>query len=519
MRESLLEILRCPQCGSTELALSGAVRDGTEIRSAAIGCLGCGSRYRVENGIASVMPRVRQAVATEINAWSHKMDRMGIADFGEEMLDTYRRMMLSLPYITEEFEKDDYSRLQWHAFGENFERFVLSGELEGESVLDVGAGRCWTTSAMAERGARAVALDILTKIYIGLETADIYMRERGAFFERVQGDMHDLPFRDGAFDLVVESVSAHHAEEPELFFSEVHRVLKRGGRFALVSEPVAWKGDEPPPEAEEGITEKQIGLFEWFRLFARARLVPVKCELEYGKSLCCLLCRKEDLPSWRAAARTLRHLAAATLNWAFWKFVFWERERFPWAQRVLKSAPSLPKRILRRFLVTFGLPTSPRVFKPGGAYLRSLAPAGPRAPASVHPADPGGSAWLGFGWYPQDPRITLPVRRAFRRAGLRISVPDGASTLELALGLLEEYAFEAPVRVAFFLDGTRMASVTLSATGMETHRFDLPAGLRRGRNIRASFRVEGVEHRTAASRLLRCRTLGMVVERVSLTGA
>ena len=42
----------------------------------------------------------------------------------------------------------------------------------GESVLDVGSNTCWAANHFAERGLRAVALDIATAELQGLYTAD-----------------------------------------------------------------------------------------------------------------------------------------------------------------------------------------------------------------------------------------------------------------------------------------------------------------------------------------------------------
>jgi len=51
-----------------------------------------------------------------------------------------------------------------------------------------------------------------------------------------------LPFSDDSFDLVSCRLAAHHFPDLSAFVSEVHRVLKKGGRFAFV--------DNVAPDAE-----------------------------------------------------------------------------------------------------------------------------------------------------------------------------------------------------------------------------------------------------------------------------
>jgi SAM-dependent methyltransferase len=250
-----------------------------EIREAELSCRACGSTYPVEKGIACLLFEPTAGISREIKAWSDKID----ARYEDaEIQRRQRELLLSLPFIPEELEPDANNRKAWAFEGRMFEKFVLGHDLRGATVLDIGAGRCWTSAAAAGRGAEVVALDILMKMYIGLETADIYIEERGAFFERVQGDMQNLPFSNGVFDLVMTSASAHHAADTQAFFREVARVLKDGGEFIAALEPVYWRGDEPPAEVEEGINEMMLGAREWLRTWRKDFLLD-RCEVFEGR--------------------------------------------------------------------------------------------------------------------------------------------------------------------------------------------------------------------------------------------
>jgi SAM-dependent methyltransferase len=89
-------------------------------------------------------------------------------------------------------------------------------------VLDAGAGECPHSTLFAHT--RYVKLDR----GIGDHTWD-YSRID------VQGDVCELPFRDGVFDAVVNIQVLEHIKEPGVCVSEMARVLKPGGQLILTT--------------------------------------------------------------------------------------------------------------------------------------------------------------------------------------------------------------------------------------------------------------------------------------------
>ena len=76
-----------------------------------------------------------------------------------------------------------------------------------------------------------------------LEAARERAHERGlANVEFLQGDVHDLPFADGGFDRVTCRMGVMFFADLAKALGEVHRVLKPGGRVALL----AWGPMEQP---------------------------------------------------------------------------------------------------------------------------------------------------------------------------------------------------------------------------------------------------------------------------------
>jgi SAM-dependent methyltransferase len=94
----------------------------------------------------------------------------------------------------------------------------------GDFVLDAGCGRgsysIGTTSVT--RGYRSVGLDNLENV-----------RQNSVLDYRVCGNVNELPFVDGSFDVVYGRWLVEHLKNPELALKEFHRVLKSGGRLAL----------------------------------------------------------------------------------------------------------------------------------------------------------------------------------------------------------------------------------------------------------------------------------------------
>jgi ubiquinone/menaquinone biosynthesis C-methylase UbiE len=104
----------------------------------------------------------------------------------------------------------------------------------GASVLDLGAGECCLSEALAfSLGASAVwAVDAVPKQIWA--AAERYRDEAKLKF--LIADARNLPFEDSGFDLATANLLLHHLEPLEPVLSEVFRVLRPGGRFSA-SEP------------------------------------------------------------------------------------------------------------------------------------------------------------------------------------------------------------------------------------------------------------------------------------------
>lgn len=109
-------------------------------------------------------------------------------------------------------------------------------DVKGLRVLDFGCGRGERSLLMLAHGARVDGIDI-SPVYISeAEEQALAAGHDPARFSFVAGDAHATPYDDGTFDLVIGEGILHHLDL-DLAMSEIHRVLKPGGR-AVFREPL-----------------------------------------------------------------------------------------------------------------------------------------------------------------------------------------------------------------------------------------------------------------------------------------
>ena len=92
----------------------------------------------------------------------------------------------------------------------------------GEYILDLGCGDGQLTQRIAASGAQVLGVDASPEM---VATA----RERGIEAELATAE--SLPFHDGTFDAVFSNAVLHWIRDQDAMLTQVHRVLKPGGRF------------------------------------------------------------------------------------------------------------------------------------------------------------------------------------------------------------------------------------------------------------------------------------------------
>jgi ubiquinone/menaquinone biosynthesis C-methylase UbiE len=132
----------------------------------------------------------------------------------------------------------------------------FAGVRAGQRALDVGCGTGVVAITAARLGAKVCGVDLTPEL---LKRA----RENSAIAEVqvdwCEGDAEQLPYDNGAFDIVLSQFGHMFAPRPEIAIGEMLRVLKPGGTIAFVTWPptlcigrtfilVASYMPPPPPE-------------------------------------------------------------------------------------------------------------------------------------------------------------------------------------------------------------------------------------------------------------------------------
>jgi ubiquinone/menaquinone biosynthesis C-methylase UbiE len=99
-------------------------------------------------------------------------------------------------------------------------------------IADLGAGEGTISQLMAQRAKKVIAIDNSEKmVEFGAELAK---RHGIANLEYRLGDLEDVPIRTGSVDLAFLSQALHHAVHPEKAMAEAFRIVKPGGRIAVL---------------------------------------------------------------------------------------------------------------------------------------------------------------------------------------------------------------------------------------------------------------------------------------------
>jgi ubiquinone/menaquinone biosynthesis C-methylase UbiE len=142
---------------------------------------------------------------------------------------------------------DPATEAQWlKCVKEEFTQFVpfltsqCGLEFRGR-VLEIGAGAAWLSAEISKqpRVVEVIATDFSPKL-LKEQAPRIFklLNAQTAKITRMPADFHKLDFPDNHFDVVVCATVLHHASSIVQVLREAKRVLKPGGKFVAIREPI-----------------------------------------------------------------------------------------------------------------------------------------------------------------------------------------------------------------------------------------------------------------------------------------
>jgi ubiquinone/menaquinone biosynthesis C-methylase UbiE len=124
------------------------------------------------------------------------------------------------------------------------------GNLADKRVLDVGCGKGRFARVLLEDnpGAKVCGLDISEEMLASVPTG----------ISRVSGSMTELPFAASTFDCIYATESLEHAVEIEGAVAEMCRVLKPGGKLAIIDKNAEHWGRFKTPAWERWFQRREL---------------------------------------------------------------------------------------------------------------------------------------------------------------------------------------------------------------------------------------------------------------------
>jgi len=178
--------------------------------------------YRLDQAAAeSVMPVIRQAAAEIPEA---------AQDQGALELALRKRQDKSRAFFDEmagRFGREYLPGRSWKGLSE-----ALLKLMPPMVIADLGAGEGTFSLLLAQRAKRVISVDnSLKMVEYGVELAQ---KQGVKSLEYRLGDLEKVPIADAEVDLAFFSQSLHHALHPDRAINEAWRILKPGGRIAVL---------------------------------------------------------------------------------------------------------------------------------------------------------------------------------------------------------------------------------------------------------------------------------------------
>jgi SAM-dependent methyltransferase len=147
--------------------------------------------------------------------------------------------LLALPYV-----RSGPLARQWAVRSHSFEallarlvRPMAASAGRPLNLLDLGAGNGWLSYRIALEGHRATALDIRDDRIDGLGASPPFLQRTGGRMQIAIATFEEIPAPDASFDIAVFNASLHYATDLAAVLAEAARVVRPGGRLAILDSP------------------------------------------------------------------------------------------------------------------------------------------------------------------------------------------------------------------------------------------------------------------------------------------
>jgi len=130
------------------------------------------------------------------------------------------------------------------------------GNVEGKTIIDIGAGTGYFSFPLAQAGARVIAADVDERFlaYIKKKKEKLGMTDKQVIPKKVPYDTPNL--KNGEADMAIIVNTYHHIEDRKIYFNKVKNGLKKGGELVVID---FFKKETPMgPPVELKLAEDQV---------------------------------------------------------------------------------------------------------------------------------------------------------------------------------------------------------------------------------------------------------------------
>lgn len=177
----------------------------------------------------------------------HKQTHFGFQTVNEQ--DKAKKVGEVFHSVAQQYDlMNDLMSLGMHRIWKRF-AVQVSGVKNGDQVLDIAGG----SGDLTRLFRKAVGTDgevVLTDINASmLAVGRNRLLDEGIVVPALQCDAEKLPFADASFDCVIVAFGLRNMTHKESALSEMHRVLKVGGRLMVLEFSQVWKPLQPMYDA------------------------------------------------------------------------------------------------------------------------------------------------------------------------------------------------------------------------------------------------------------------------------
>jgi SAM-dependent methyltransferase len=265
MKNSFLELLACPECGSplfltvfeeTNLGLAH-----NEIIEGLLTCNQCHLDYPIIDAIPRFIPNTFSLFPDFYKKHPELIKNISKSDFEKLHGETQERFGYEWMNYPGSLEEDRKVFL--------YETQIEPSEWKGKLVLDGGCGMGRYSRVAHELGATVVALD--------LSPALVRLREVSDHSERmhlVEANLMKPPFKKNIFDIIYSVGVIHHTPSAKESFQALSKLVKPKGKLTVwvYGAPGSFSNFKTNPLKEERQSLKKIIFLVWLIVLIREKI-------------------------------------------------------------------------------------------------------------------------------------------------------------------------------------------------------------------------------------------------------